>query len=77
MLKTGFKGSAPLRARTLPDGIRLGKRLRSKRLFINIYRAPLIKIPIKDLIVFFTARRLVAKYFENWALRNLNSLTAE
>jgi len=77
MLKTGFKGSAPLRARTLPDGIRLGKRLRSKGLFINIYRAPLIKIPIKDLIVFFTARRLVAKYFENWALRNLNSLTTD
>jgi len=49
MLKTGFKGSASLRARTLPDGIKLGKRLRSKGLFINVYRAPSLKYQLKIL----------------------------
>jgi len=76
-LVTGFKGSASIIARTLFDGIRLGKKLRSKGLFINVYKAPLIKIPIKDLGAFFTTKRLIIKYFENWALKNLNSLTID
>ena len=49
MLRTRFKGSASLRARTLPDGIKLGKRLRSKGLFINVYRAPSLKYQLKIL----------------------------
>jgi len=37
----------------------------------------LIKIPIKDLGVFFTTKRVVAEYFKNWALKNLNFLFIE
>uniref|UniRef100_A0A7J3Z6T6 Uncharacterized protein n=1 Tax=Ignisphaera aggregans TaxID=334771 RepID=A0A7J3Z6T6_9CREN len=76
-LMTGSKSSTSAMARALFNGIRLGKKLKSKGILIDIYKAPIIKIPIKDLGVFFTTKRVVAEYFKNWALKNLNFLFIE
>jgi len=75
--RTGFSNLAKTRARVIIDGVKLGRRLKNQGAFLDIYKAPLVKIPLRDLRVFFTARRLIKKYFENWAYKNLNLLTIE
>ncbi|MGB9816181.1 MAG: glycosyltransferase family 2 protein [Desulfurococcaceae archaeon] len=75
--RTGFSNLAKNRARVIIDGVKLGRRLKNQGVFLDIYKAPLVKIPLRDLRVFFTARRLIKKYFENWAYKNLNLLTIE
>jgi GT2 family glycosyltransferase len=77
ILTTRFKSSTLAMARALFDGIKLGRKLKSRGILIDIYRAPIIKIPIKDLGVFFTTKRAVTEYFKDWALKNLNSLFVE
>jgi len=80
-LRARFKSSASTMARALFDGTKLGRKLKSRGIRIDIYKAPIIKIPIKDLGVFFTTKRAVRKYvreyFKDWALKNLNSLSVE
>jgi len=75
--RTGFSSLAKTKARVIVDGVRLGRRLKNQGVFLDIHKAPLVKIPLRDLPVFFTARRLVKNYFENWAYKNLNLLTIE
>ncbi|MEM0059176.1 MAG: glycosyltransferase family 2 protein [Desulfurococcaceae archaeon] len=75
--RTGFSSLAKTKARVVVDGVRLGRRLKNQGVFLDIYKAPLVKITLRDLPVFFTARRIVKKYFENWAYKNLNLLTIE
>ena len=75
--RTGFRNLAKTRARVIIDGVRLGRRLKNQGVFLDIYKAPLVKIPLRDLRVFFTARRLIKKYFENWAYKNIKFLTIE
>ena len=69
--------SSRIGVRALADGVRLGEKLKRKGLFIDIYKAPIIKISLKDLGLFFTTRRAVEKYFENWAVKNINLLTID
>jgi len=80
-LRARFKSSASTMARALFDGIKLGRKLKSRGIRIDVYKAPIIKIPIKDLGVFFTTKRAVRKYvrkyFKDWVLKNLNSLSVE
>jgi GT2 family glycosyltransferase len=76
-LRTELRSFAWIKERALFDGIRLGKRLKSKGIFIDIYRAPLIKISIKDVKNFFSLQRLIMRYFESWAIKNLDLLTVE
>jgi hypothetical protein len=75
--RTGFSNLAETRARSIIDGVKLGRRLKDRGVFIDIYKAPLVKIPLRDPRVFFTPRRFFNKYFENWAYKNLNLLTVE
>jgi GT2 family glycosyltransferase len=75
--RTGFRNLVKTRVRVIIDGVKLGRRLKNRGVFLDIYKAPLVKIPLRDLRVFFTARRLIKKYFENWAYKNLNLLTIE
>jgi len=77
ILTTRFKSSTSAIARALFDGIKLGRKLKSRGIIIDIYKAPIIKIPVKDLGVFFTTKHVVAEYFKDWALKNLNSLFVE
>jgi GT2 family glycosyltransferase len=63
--------------RALVDGIKLGNKLKSKGLFIDIYRAPLIRIAIKNIMTYFTTKSMIRQYYESWAIKNLNFLVAE
>jgi GT2 family glycosyltransferase len=76
-IPTGLRALLPTRTRAIVDGLELGRRLRSRGVFINIYRAPVIRIPLKDLVNFFTSRYHVRRYHEEWALRNLEYLAVE
>ena len=64
-------------ARSIIDGIKLARKLRSKGIFIDIYKAPVIRVPIRYIETFFAARRVATKYFDGWDVRVLNSLTVE
>jgi GT2 family glycosyltransferase len=75
--RTGFSDLAKTRARVIIDGLRLGRRLKNQGVFLDIYKAPLVKIPLRDLGVFFTAKCLIKKYFEKWAYKNIKLLTIE
>jgi GT2 family glycosyltransferase len=75
--RTGFSDLAKTRARVIIDGLRLGRRLKNQGVFLDIYKAPLVKIPLRDLGVFFTAKRLIKKYFEKWAYKNIKLLAIE
>jgi len=66
-----------VRVRALYDGVKLGKRLRSKGLYIDVYKAPLVKIPLRNIGGHFIARRVIVKYFEDWITKNLSFLTVE
>jgi len=63
--------------RALIDGIELGKMLKSRGLFINIYKAPLIKIPPKQVMAYFVTKGIANKYRENWVSGSLSLLTVE
>jgi len=76
-LTTRYKSSTSVMARALFDGIKLGRKLKSRGIFIDIYKAPIIRIPIKDLGAFFTTKCVVTEYFKDWALKNLSSLFVE
>jgi len=76
LLSSGSEVSKIL-IRAFVDGIRLGKRLRSKGIFIDLYKAPIIRIEPKDLIYYFTSRHMVVKYREEWAIKNLKCLVVE
>jgi len=71
------KGLTQARVRALYDGVRLGRRLKSKGLFIDIYKAPLIKVPLMNVRIYFIARHVIIRYFEDWVVKNLSSLTLE
>ena len=63
--------------RALIDGIELGNKLKSKGFFIDIYKAPLVRIPLGYIEAFFAARRVASKYFDNWDIKILSSLVVE
>jgi len=63
--------------RAFVDGVRLGKKLRSRGTFIDLYKAPIIRVEPKDLIYYFTSRHMVARYREEWAVKNLERLVVE
>jgi GT2 family glycosyltransferase len=75
--RTELGGFARLEIRALFDGINLGMRLSSKSLFIDLYKAPLVEIPLQDVWKFLVLRRLVTKYFEKWFSKNLSFLVVE
>jgi len=68
-------GTKPTRylLRALVDGVRLGNKLKNKGIFIDIYRAPLIKIPPKRIIIYFTTKDALMRYREDWVMENLLS----
>jgi len=76
-LRTDPKNLIQVRMRALYDGIKLGKKLKSRGLFINLYKAPLIRIPLRDIGIYFTTRHIIVRYFENWFIKNLSFLTVE
>jgi GT2 family glycosyltransferase len=63
LLKGRDKGLEKARIRALYDGIKLGKRMRKRGIFLDIYKAPLIKMSLKDVGVVFTQG--TKKYTEN------------
>jgi GT2 family glycosyltransferase len=63
--------------RALVDGLRLGKSLRNRGLFIDVYKAPLIKIPPNHVIKYFASKSALRRYREDWIIKNLKSLTVE
>jgi GT2 family glycosyltransferase len=77
VLRVEAKGLPQVRVRALYDGIKLGERLRSKGLYIDVYKAPLVKIPLRNIGGHFIARRVIVKYFEDWIAKNLSFLTVE
>jgi GT2 family glycosyltransferase len=76
MLKTELDVSK-IETRALADGLELGKLLRSRGIFIDLYKAPIMRIEPKDLIHYFTSRHMVARYREEWAVKNLERLVVE
>jgi GT2 family glycosyltransferase len=76
-LKRWSESYTQTRLRAIIDGMKLARKLRSKGIFIDIYKAPLIKIPLRYTELFFVPRRVTAKYFENWYVRVLDSLVVE
>jgi GT2 family glycosyltransferase len=76
-LKVWPKSYARTRTRAVIDGIKLARKLRGRGIFIDVYKAPLIRIPLGYFKGFFTARRVVTKFFDNWDVRILDSLTVE
>uniref|UniRef100_A0A7J2U5S4 Uncharacterized protein n=1 Tax=Ignisphaera aggregans TaxID=334771 RepID=A0A7J2U5S4_9CREN len=42
------------------------RRLRSQGVFLDLYRAPIMRVEPKDLIHYFTSRHMVARYREEW-----------
>ena len=77
ILRGNPDGSAFTETRAFIDGVRLGKKLRGKGIFIDLYRAPIVRIPLKHLPRFFTAKQLIYDYFEKWFIRNMDFLTVE
>jgi len=80
-LKTPTKNLKPIEVRALVNGLKLGRKLRERGIFINIYKAPLIKIPLRNIIRLFTtsdiAMKYLKEYFEDWITKNLSFLTVE
>jgi GT2 family glycosyltransferase len=66
-----------IEARALADGLELGKLLRSRGIFIDLYKAPIMRVEPKDLIYYFTSRRMIARYREEWAIKNLHRFVVE
>ena len=75
--RTELGGFARVEIRALFDGMELGMRLRSKGLFMDLYKAPLVKIPLQDVWKFLVLGRLVTKYFAEWLGKNLRFLVVE
>jgi len=65
------------RMRAIIDGIKLGKKLRDKGIFIDIYKSPLVRMSLGYIETFFIPRRVAVKHFENWYIRILDSLAVE
>jgi len=65
------------RVKAMIDGIKLARKLRSKGVFIDIYKAPIIRVPLRYFWWSFIARRIATKCFDNWNVRILNYLTVE
>jgi GT2 family glycosyltransferase len=78
---TSLLGSGPevskMLIRAFVDGVRLGKLLRSRGIFIDLYKAPIMRVKPKDLIHYFTSRHMVTRYREEWAIKNLERLVVE
>jgi len=66
-----------IEAMALADGLELGKLLRSRGIFIDLYKAPIMRVEPKDLIHYFTSRHMVTRYREEWAIKNLERLVVE
>jgi GT2 family glycosyltransferase len=66
-----------VRIKAIIDGMKLARKLRGKGIFIDIYKAPIIRVPLRYFSCSFIARRIAAKYFENWHVRILDSLVVE
>jgi GT2 family glycosyltransferase len=71
------KNYAEVRIRAIVDGIKLSNKLKRKGISIDIYKAPLITIPLKDVRILFTTKSVVMNYIENWFVRNYKFLTVE
>ena len=66
-----------IQIKAISDGVKLARKLRRKGIFIDIYKAPIIRIPLRYFSCSFIARRIAAKYFENWYVGILDSLVVE
>jgi len=77
ILRMRYEDYTQTRIKAMIDGIKLAKKLRSRGILIDIYKAPIIKIPSKYMSASFIARRLAAKYFENCDVKILSSLTVD
>jgi len=75
--RTRSKNFAKAMIRALIDGLRLGETLKRKRVMIDIYKAPIIIIPLKDMPLFFTAQRVAVKYCEKYIINKISELAVE
>jgi GT2 family glycosyltransferase len=75
--RTRSKNFAKAMIRALIDGLRLGKTLKRKRVMIDIYKAPIIIIPPKDVPLFFTVQRVAVKYCEKYIINKISELAVE
>ncbi|MGC8997699.1 MAG: glycosyltransferase family 2 protein [Fervidicoccaceae archaeon] len=62
---------------SMKNGIRLGKLLKKKGLYINIYKALLIEIDAEHIQYMFMPRRILEKYYKKWFIKNLGKLEIE
>ena len=67
-------GSCRYFTKAVLSGRRLGRALRRRGLFIDLSKAPIIEIDPRYLPYIFVARRLLAKYFKKWFIKNLRRL---
>ncbi|MGC8983609.1 MAG: glycosyltransferase family 2 protein, partial [Desulfurococcaceae archaeon] len=63
--------------KALSSGRRLGRLLKKRGLFIDLYKAPLVEISLKYVPFLFVARRALAKFFREWFAKNVNKLQVE
>lgn len=80
ILGTRLSSHSQLLTRSIIDGLKLGKHLRKKGIFIDIYKAPIVRISPEDLGLFITEGirgRSTQGYFEKWFIENLDILSVE
>ena len=60
--------------KVIARGLKFGEFLKRKGLFIDLYKAVLIKIDPIHIPLFFSTRKIVRKYYKEWFIKNLDKL---
>jgi hypothetical protein len=56
--------------------VELLRRLRSQGVFLDLYRAPIMKIELKDLIHLFTSKYIAENYYDEFIAKNIEHFIA-
>jgi GT2 family glycosyltransferase len=75
LLGSGSEVSKAL-ARAFVDGVRLGRILRRKGLFIDLYKAPIIRVDPKELIHLFTSKHIAKSRYSKSIAKKIEQLIA-
>jgi hypothetical protein len=56
--------------------VKLLRRLRSQGVLLDLYRAPIMKIGLKDLIHLFTSKCIAENYYDEFIVKNIEHFIA-
>jgi hypothetical protein len=75
LLGSGSEVSKAL-ARAFADGVKLGRILRRRGVFMNLYKAPIIRVELKDLKYLFTSKHIAKSYYNEFVAKKIEHLIA-